>query len=767
MKSIIRNFLFVLKQFATSSILIFLGLTGALAVFIICILQVDYDYNYNRKFERHEDIFTGILKDVAEDRLSTHFNTKIPEMMAQSSVYIEEYTSIADNSTSFSIQNSEKFIRLNEYKVQPSFLKIIKPKILFGNVELGIQEGNHIIITAETALKLFGQLDVVGKSMTSYDQERIFTIEAVIADFPKNSFLKDVETLSFLGHDDPTEYSYRCLFLLKKENKKKVERSFESLISRELNSANNENKIQLHLVNIVDYHRNSNFENAWSRIYSFFTIGFIILLIAFINYINFSLILSPTRLKSLNIQRILGLSKTTQRFTLMMESAIFSILAFIFACILVLILSRTDLSTLFIGSLEIDQNIRFVLTMCLGVFFTGLLIGYYPAFYATSFNEIDVLRGGGLMGANSKKLRNILVVFQIATACALPIITSFIYLQYNYVLNYSWGIEKENIIYFDFYKTEQNFELLLDNLKENPNVMECTSSRFIPGRVYMSWGRNWKAKRLNVVAWPVLPNFLDFFGVQVIAGENFPSQEDGTERTIINQTFVDKYFPKEKLIGENFPGIYKDSQICGIAKDVNFSSLHSNIEPMIFTTMANQNKGVIFVKIAKGSNIPEVVEWIHKEINKSAMSEVEISFLNERLDALYSYEQKQAKIITIFCIIIILITLMGVYGLINFNVRFREKEIALRKINGASEHDILQLLNKNLVIQFIIGFALSIPFAYYISFYWIEQFAYRITLSWWVFALCGLAVLLFILTTVSIQSYKAAIKNPITSLKSE
>lgn len=762
MKSIIRNFLFVLKRFATSSILIFLGLTGAMVVFIVCMIQVEYDYNYNRSFERHEDIFMGVINDTKEDRQLEVFNTSIPEKIFDSSIHIEEYTCWYKFTSQLITNDSEKHIEVNQVLVNPGFVNIIKPKVLFGNISQGLQSSKQAFITANTAMKMFGKLDVLGEVLINRNNKnQICTVEAVIEDFPKNSFLSGSEVFSLLEPDVDSEFSYRCLFLLKKEYKNDVLEHCKTIP----NFLDDDHKIEL--INIVDFHRDRNFDNAQVRIISFFVVAILVLLMAYINYVNFSIVISPLRLRSLNIQRVLGMSKNVQRLGLVMESVLFSLLAFFIACILVWLLSKTDLSAIFITSIDVVENTNFIIVTCCFIFVCSLLIGYYPACYSTTFKEVEVLKGGGLLGVNSRKLRSILTIMQVSMACCIPAITLFVHLQYKYVVNYSWGIEKENIVYFDFVKTDQNFENLLYKLRQNSNVVDCTSSRFIPGTVGMSWGRDFMGKHVNFVAWPVLPNFLDFFGIEVVKGENFPSLEDGTERVIFNKAFVDKYFENEDIIGQEVSIFIKNSPVCGVASNVNFSSLHSNVEPMAFVTMINQNKGYIFLKLAKGIDLSETIEWITKEINTSSIEPIEVKFLDEQLDSLYSTEKKQAEMVTIFCVIIILITLMGVYGLINFNVKYREKEIALRKINGANERDILKLLNRDLIIQFIIGFTLSIPMAYYISSSWINQFAYRISLSWWVFALCGFVILLFILITVSVQSYKAAIKNPVESLKSE
>ena len=188
---------------------------------------------------------------------------------------------------------------------------------------------------------------------------------------------------------------------------------------------------------------------------------------------------------------------------------------------------------------------------------------------------------------------------------------------------------------------------------------------------------------------------------------------------------------------------------------------------MAFVTLDFQNKGIIFLKIAKGASLREVIPWIESVINEKVLGSVSVQFLEQKLDDLYSKENNEAKLITAFSIIILLITMMGVYGLVSFNVKYKEKEIALRKVNGATENQIVVMLNKSLLYIFGVAYIIAIPLSYWLSKKWIDQFAYRIEMHGWVFVLGGFLVLLITLLTVSIKSRHAALKDPIKSLKSE
>ena len=767
MKAIFRNFIYVLKRFATSSLINFLGLTGAITVFLVCMIQVRYDYTYNHNIERGDDIVMAYLTETETGENSLLISTPLAQRIANSSAAVEKYTLIHHFTYPFKIDENLVEIELN--KVKPDFLDLFQPEVLHGDARLGLEEGTHALITESEALRIFGKSNVVGEVIKPYFEsnesvkESIYTIEAVVKDFPDNCSLNNGLYI-YQEEFDYSEFSFVSCFLIKPEHVPSLQ---EAVNSKEFWGEEGEDysKTTIHFISFTDYPQDAKFGNIRPRLISFFVVGVIVLLIAYINFINFSLTTAPSRIKSLNIHRVLGLSKRSQQWIMITESVLFTFFAFLLSLFLVSVLANSDLSVFFNASLVLPKNTSTLLACGLLLLLLSLAAGYYPAWYATSFKEIEALKGGSLNAVNSKKIREALLLFQLCIACTLPIVTGFIYLQYNYMLNYEWGLEKENIVYFK--RIDEPFDTLINKLKENPAIIDYTSARFVPGNVQMGWGMDWRDKSISFKAWPVYPNFLTFFGIDIVEGENFPSAEDGTTRLIFNQKFVDTYASDKSPIGEEFPGFDSNLPICGIAENVNFESLHREIEPMAFVTLDFQNKGIIFLKIAKGAPLREVIAWIESVINDKVSGHVSVKFLEQKLDDLYAKENNEAKLITAFSIIILLITMMGVYGLVSFNVKYKEKEIALRKVNGATENQIVVMLNKSLLYIFGVAYIIAIPLSYWLSKKWIDQFAYRIEMHWWVFVLGGFLVLLITLLTVSIKSRHAALKDPIKSLKSE
>jgi putative ABC transport system permease protein len=330
--------------------------------------------------------------------------------------------------------------------------------------------------------------------------------------------------------------------------------------------------------------------------------------------------------------------------------------------------------------------------------------------------------------------------------------------------NYAWGIQKENIVYLPIRDLKSDSKTFCEELKKNPHIVDFTEGGFVPGGIYMGWGRDFEGQQVSVMAWPVTRTFLHFFGVQITEGRDFSeTDDDGKQKIIFNQEFLKKYKLKD-IIGKQFNCMDTVGEIIGIAKDVNFESLHTAIRPMAFVMLGKNWNNWLFIKIT-GQDTPATIDFIKRTWVKHSDEEFDIKFLNESLDNLYKNENNLAKLISIFGLVIIIIAIMGVYGLIMFNTRYKAKEIAIRKVNGSSVKEIMLMLNRTVLLQMGIAYAVATPLAYYVVYKWLTQFAYKTTIYWWVFALAGALIFIITIVTVSWQSYRAATTNPVEAIK--
>jgi putative ABC transport system permease protein len=343
----------------------------------------------------------------------------------------------------------------------------------------------------------------------------------------------------------------------------------------------------------------------------------------------------------------------------------------------------------------------------------------------------------------------------------------FIKIQHDYMRNYSWGFERENVLYIPVKTSDINVATFENELKQNPNILDCTISAALPGNINQNWGMEIGGKEVYFASWIVRSDFLDFFGMKVIDGRNFTTSDDGKSRLICNQAFLKEY-EFSKITGTKMDD--SDFEIVGVIDDIHFESLHSNIKPLFFVTQSlayHAKYGIYFFIKVDGNNTLQTVESIEKIWKKLSDEPINLNFLDANMDKLYEKESNLAKLISIFGVIAVIIAVMGVYGLIVFNAKYKQKEIAIRKVNGSTIKEIMLMLNRNVLIQLGIAFVIAVPVAYFIVQKWLESFAYKTPVYWWVFLLGGMIILLITVITVSAQSYKAAKRNPTRALNSD
>lgn len=479
--------------------------------------------------------------------------------------------------------------------------------------------------------------------------------------------------------------------------------------------------------------------------------------------------MAPSRVKTVNIHKILGINGSFLKFSIQMEGVFFAFVAFLLALFYVYVFSTLTFSSYFSANLSLLQNagLLVIIGVVLLVFIN--IISIYPAGYLTSFKEAMALKGSFALSPGGVKLRNVLVVIQFMAAIFLICVAVFIKIQHDYMQSYNWGIEKENIIYVPLSGLNTNFKTFGEEAIKNPLVSDYTASRFVPGDVQMGWGREFEGVYINIKAWPVLPNFLEFFGAKITAGEGFvESSSDSTkiDQVILNEKFLEKYGFNYDIVGKDF-STFRNGVIRGIAGNVNFESVRNPIEPMAFVYFYdNRQIEHIFFKIS-GENPGAAIEGIKQTWSQFSKDEFTFKFLDEDIDKLYTNEANMAKLISLFGLITIVIAIMGIYGLIIFNTRYKTREIAVRKVNGATEMEIVYMLNRNLLLLLLISFVVAIPLAYYTIGKWVDNFAYKASIPWWLFPSAGLLILAISIITISWQSWKAAIANPVDSLKSE
>jgi putative ABC transport system permease protein len=771
----LKNFLFILKRFKTSSVINILGLSVALIVFFVVLMQVHYDFTYDRSYANADKIvqFNIFQNEKGKSSYGTNVNSQIPAQINDRLPEVETYCLLTYwGNEPFDVDKNNvapETYQLPYARVTQGFLKVFAPEILSGDTTAVFVTPGKAMISEKTAQRLFGNDNPVGKILRHHYWGGELTVQAVYRDFPENSSLGN-GIYTHLPELSQSEWSVKAFFLIHPNN---LAVAREKINGKEILGEESVRYIEEHpeevhrfqLSSLNDLYMDGPNGKRINTTLSLLAIGILTLLIAFINFVNLSLAMAPSRVRSITIRKVMGANKNALRVAIAAESVLFTAIAAIIAFVVIHLLKGSAFAQ------ELFPTIEFSFWSHAGLFAPALglilllafAIGLYTMRYTTSSNEAEVMKGSFVRGVQGVKMRNLLIIVQFTAAIALICISIFIQRQNTYMLNFDWGMPKKNIVYLPIAGLGQNSRSFGQELLRDPRITDYCITRGLPGQVEMSWGREYEGKQINLTVWSVDDRFFDFFEVEILAGRKPERMDSAVCRIVVNEAFLRKYEFDESIVGKDFPA-FGPGRIQAIAKDVNFQSLHDSIAPMAFGVLSKWNNFKYVLVKFTGNEIPNTINHIEQVWKQFSKEPFEVHFLDESMDRLYQKENNMAKLIGLFGLIIVVIAVMGVYGLILFNTRYREKEIAIRKVNGSSNAEIMLLLNRAILIQLGIAFVIAIPVAYYAVWKWLESFAYKTQIVAWVFLLAGAIVLLITLLTVSTQSYKAASRNPTKAL---
>ncbi|MCD4819350.1 MAG: FtsX-like permease family protein [Candidatus Cloacimonetes bacterium] len=496
----------------------------------------------------------------------------------------------------------------------------------------------------------------------------------------------------------------------------------------------------------------------------FATSAILTLIIAIINYINLYTARSGLRANEIGIRKVNGADKKDLIKQFMGESFVISTISFAFSIVLAEIflphfnnIIGKDLAlNLFISPLT-------MLSMIFGMVLIAVFTGLYPAFYMSSFKTISILKKENIRGKHGLRSRRILMVFQFIITISLILGTLTIYSQMKFMVNKNLGYDKEHILYFGMNSDlKEHQESLKQKLLENTEIKEVAIVHSLPGNFRMEWGRNLdNGTHVSFFSIPCDEDFIPLLDLEIIEGHNFdPKFETDKNSYIINESFAQKY-NLENPLSESSDG----KKIIGVVKDFTFQSLHFPIKPMAFTYKTDW-AWLVSVKVM-GNNIEKAKEIIRENCSEFTDYKIWLRFLDTVIEKKYANDKQFSLIFTIFSVLAILISALGLLGLISFEANRRTKEIGIRKVLGASPLEIIKLFNKELIVLLGISSVISWTLGYFLLNNWLRNFAFRINMSWWQFALSTIITAFIALFTFSFLAYKAANSNPVEALKYE
>jgi putative ABC transport system permease protein len=509
-----------------------------------------------------------------------------------------------------------------------------------------------------------------------------------------------------------------------------------------------------------------------TNIYVFSFIAVLILIIACINFINLTTARSTRRAKEIGMRKVLGASRDHLKIQFLVESLILSFLSVTFALLLVEIFFPAYKNRIGrdISPLQLDSLLHLGGIFLL-IIIVGLLAGSYPSFYLASLSPINSIKGVFGTGRLRAKLRNALVMIQFSISIILIISTIFINRQLNYVENLNLGFKKENMVILPLTIDELQVKsrLLKNDLRSLPNVISVTASSDVPSDGFTSNGYipEGQSFPMMIHVVDVDEQFLDSYQIGIIEGRNFSANRPTDKSSyLINETLANFLNWKEilnKTIKRN--GVHP---VIGVVKDFNFSTLHDRIGPLIITNQPDRDRFNFLSVNIKGEDISSTLAAM-EEIWKKYATRIpfEFHFLDKTLDKLYKSEHRLQEIILYFSLLAIIIASLGLYSLSSIITQQKTKEIGIRKVLGATTPKVTKLITENYLKLVIIANVFAWPIGWYVMHSWLENFAYRVEFSWWVFLLTGLIVVLISLMTVSFQAINAALTNPVDALRYE
>ncbi len=781
------------------------GLTCCFLILIYILNEISYD-KYNRKAKdiyRIERTFINPETKMLNLQLGTVAPPVAP-LLQNDFKEIKKITRFYPNGTTAVKYEENKFNEKNVYFADQNLFDVFDVNVKRGNPAKALNDPYCVMLTEGIAKKYFGNEDPLNK-VIKLDNQMDCKITGVFKDFPSNSHIHPSILISFNTLKDSAVYGekqlatnwgnnsfFTYLLLPDGNDAKKLEAQLPAFENRHIVEQGDPGKFKpsdwskLSLRKLTDIHLYSHSdleaeENGdIKRVYIFSAIALFILLIACINYMNLSTARSVVRAKEIGIRKVVGAVRGELIFQFLSESVLISWIAIILAFTLTVVLlpwlnqlSGQQLSP----SLFLKWQV--IIPIVLVPFVVGIISGLYPAMFLSSFQPIKVLKGFFKVGGSSISFRKVLVVTQFALSIVLIIATVIVIKQLRFMQNKSLGFDKEHIVTLQYNPAlKDSYESFKTELLSDPSIKSVGRSSRIPtGRLLdamgsqMNRGDSFAPTKADIKYVTADEDYLPTYGVKMVAGRNF-SKEFGmdTSAFLINEAAVKVLGLRsnEEAIGKPFRYGQRQGQLVGVFNDFHFESLHQRILPLvIFIPKKAGDYSRLSLKIS-GNNIPAALSKIESTWKKFLPDvPYEYTFLDENFQKLYQSEERQKAIFTIFACIAIFIACLGLFGLSAFAITQRIKEIGIRKVLGASVSNIVTLLSKDFLKLVIIAAVIAYPLAWYAMNTWLQDFAYRINISWWVFLLAGIIAAAIAFATISLQSVKAALANPVKSLRTE
>lgn len=794
MKTILRNLFYTLKRFRTASVLNLLGLSAAFAAFVLLMMKVSYERNFDTCYPHADRL---VMLNLSEAKGSNHVSI-LPrgpiDYLIQQVPGIEYgtiYSPAWSKQAFYTDPKNPQYFYEEPWAVYPDFGKIIGLKFVEGS-DQEMNQPESVIISESYARKLFPKGNALGSYLYAdtpdwrSPEATKFRICGIFEDLPENCQFKNdlFVPMGKLQENDWGSQNFYAFFLLKpgvsvEEVNQQI--TATGVDERLFTGEPGTQKLYVFPIQKLYYDMYSPYyfkTGSRSTMTLLVSIGFLIILIACINLINFSTALAPMRMRSINTQKVLGSTNGELRRALTLESVVIVLVSWLLSlCIVAALIHLNVLSFMgFTPSLLVYW--KYVVYTGLIALLTGIVAGLYPAWYMTSFPPALVLKGNYALSGKGQRLRTILIGFQYIVSFALITTAAFIFLQNRFMRNHELGIDKDQILVASL--PQQSFHSspyrkFDSQLKSFAEIDDIAYAKWELGASegYTQYAFTYKGTQYGHQYIDVTPNFCRVMGLHILSGSDFlPSDSIYTSQLnfIATQDLQQESgIPAGETL--DFSPWGMKALLKGYVNNVQFTSLKMNPVPYVFCpngAYSNQVLPFAYIRVKAGSDMDTALKHIRETISDCFTGyPTEVKFYDQIYGQLYQKETDQQKIITWFSLLAILISLVGVFGLIIFEAEHRQKEIGVRKVYGASIQQILWMFGRSYLILSVVCSLIASPIAWYAVSEWLKQFNERIPISPWVFLCTCLLISAITLVTITIQNYRTATSNPIDCLKSE
>ncbi|OJJ21421.1 hypothetical protein BKI52_12790 [marine bacterium AO1-C] len=784
-RNLMRNRIFALLNI--------LGLAIGIACAIVIYMYVRQETSYDTFYQKADRTYRLTMDFKLEENLDSNARSSLPifEKMVREMPEVETATKIREFNQAFIEYENVKLEEKHLWYADEHFFQVFDQRFLYGTATTALSKPNTIVLTESLAQKVFGRTNVVGKTF-KIDENKTYEVSGVIADVPYNTHFRFNGLVSMVSLYKTDLYKrwqkcpdclriYGYVALKSNTNFSTTQAKIKNLFKKEtskgyLKKVALQPMLGIHLTSKLNGEIQANGNIQF--VYTFGAVALLILIIAAINYMNLATAKSMNRAKEVGIRKVMGSYRSQLIAQFLTESLIVVYISLIGGALLVdlLVPLVSQIAPKPLSFKVFDQ--QFFILLFLGGTFLGIISGLYPAFALSGFKPVKVLKGKFAHQKNAANVRKGLVIVQFTISSILIVSTIIAYQQLRFMQDQSLGFKKDNLLVVSLStdRMQQKAKVFKQELLNNSQIKSVALTSNVPG----SWtpSRNYtrfvnqQTKDTTTIIVPthgIDYEFVNTMGLKLKQGRNFSLKRptDSTKAVLINEAMAKK-LGWENPVGHQVANFAIKGQIVGVVSDYHFRSLHDKIEPTVYQLMPRKEYYQFALVKVQGKDLSSTLNFIENTWKKFEGNRLYNSFfLDQNFAKQYQADQQREVLFIAFAGLAIVIACLGLFGLAAYTVERRIKEIGIRKVLGASVASIFKLISYNFIVLILLANVVAIPLSYWLMTSWLKDFAYHINISWWVFGISVVLVGLTALLTISYQTIKASLANPVEAIRYE